>query len=306
MAKASTGISFLILVTVMVLSTNLATAQGNRPAQGDRPTDTAPVLRYEPPANFMRSAIYPPEDYSSTQFNAGIQVYAFEPFSGNVAETFQRTLFRDRIDPRHREENVARAPQFGRGDIPGAQAVFHASFTENIVGILRPHMRMVIVAGGSVAIVDVSAINMSLWARLVPDVNGMVHTMRVEMASAPPSLSEGPGPAGQLIAGLYRGTKQKYMTGLTFQSSYFIPAPHFYLFSKTGRVYCAYDEIRAPGGDMNRFDFDAAQRSDPANSGRYTIMDDKLYIKMGRDPAIVTAAPKNNTVTIGSVTYTRQ
>jgi len=71
-------------------------------------------------------------------------------------------------------------------------------------------------------------------------------------------------------------------------------------------VYCAYDEIRAPGGDINRFDFDVAQRSDPVNSGRYTIMDDKLYIKMGRDPAIVTAAPKNNTVTIQSVTYTRQ
>lgn len=48
------------------------------------------------------------------------------------------------------------------------------------------------------------------------------------------------------------------------------------------------------------------QRSDPANSGRYTIMDDKLYITMGRDPAIVPAAPKNNTVTIESVTYTRQ
>jgi hypothetical protein len=299
MVKVLTGIAFPILLTVMVLSMPLASAQGNRS------NNTAPVLHYDPPANFMRSAIYPPEDYLSTQFNASIQVYPFEPFSGNVAETFQRTLFRDRIDPRHREENVAGAPQFGRGEMPGAQVVFHANFTENIVGILRPHMRMVIVAGGSVAIVDVSAISTSLWARLTPPVNGMVHSMRVDMASAPPSLTEGPGPAGQLIAGLYRGTKQKFMTGLTFQSSYYMPALHFYLFSKTGRVYRAYDQIRAPGGDINRFDFDFAQRSDPANSGRYTIMDDKLYIKIGRDPAIVTAAPKDNTVTIESVTYVR-
>jgi hypothetical protein len=284
----------------MVLSTTLATAQGNRSM------DANPVLRYDPPTNFMRSAIYPPEDYLSTQFNASIQVYPFEPFSGNVAETFQRTLFRDRIDPRHREENVAGRPQFGRGEVPGAQAVFHANFTENRVGIPRPHLRMVIVAGGAVAIVDVSAINMSLWARMAPEVNGLLHTMRVEMGSATPSLNEGPGPAGQFITGLYRGIKQKYMTGLTFQSSYYIPASHFYLFSKTGRVYRAYDQVRAPDGDINRFDFDFAQRSDPVNSGRYTITDNKLIIKMGRDPAIVTAAPTNNTVTINSVTYTRQ
>ena len=288
------------LLTVMVLSLTLAAAQGNRS------TDTAPVLRYEPPTNFMRSAIYPPEDYSSTQFNGSIQVYPFAPFNGNVPETFQRTLFRDRIDPRHREENVAGPPQFGRGEIPGAQAVFQANFTENIVGLLRPHMRMVIVAGGSVAIVDVSAINMSLWPRLVPDVNGLVRSMRVDMASAPPSLTEGPGPAGQSIAGLYQGMKQKFMTGLTFQSSYYVRALHFYLFSRTGSVYRAYNQIQAPGGDVARFDFDSAQRSDPVNSGRYTIADGKLYIKMGGDPAIVTAAPQNNSVTIESVTYVRQ
>jgi hypothetical protein len=253
----------------------------------------------------MRSAIYPPEDYMSTQFNASIQVYPFEPFNGNVAEIFQRTLFRDRIDPRHREENVAGRPQFGTAQMPGAQAVFHANFVENIVGIPRPHMRMVIVAAGSVAIVDTSTINMALWARMTPDVGNMLRTMRVEMGAAPPSLTEGPGPAGQLIAGLYRGIKQKYMTGLTFQSSYYIAAPHFYLFSRTGRVYRAYDQVRAPAGDINRFDFDFAQRSDPVNSGRYTIQDGKLFIKMGRDPVIVTAAPNGNSVTIESVTYSR-
>jgi hypothetical protein len=300
MANASTGISFPILLTAMVLSMTLAAAQGNGS------TDTAPVLRYEPPPNFMRSAIYPPEDFVSTQFNGSIQVYPFEPFSGNPVLTFQRTLFRDRIDPRHREENVAGAPQFGRGAIPGAQAVFYANFSENRVGIVRPHMRTVIVAAGSVAILDVSAINPQMWARLGPAVNNLVRTMRVEMGAAAPSLTEGPGPAGQLMAGLYRGTKQKFMTGLTYQASYYKTALHFYLFSPTGRVYRSYDQLSVPGGDITRFDFDFAQRSDPRNSGRYTIKDDKLYIKIGSDPAIVTAAPKDNAVTIESVTYTRQ
>jgi hypothetical protein len=136
--------------------------------------------------------------------------------------------------------------------------------------------------------------------------NGLIHTMRVDTAAAPPSLNDGPGPAGLTIAGLYRGTKPKFMTGLTFQPSYFVPALHFYLFSPKGRVYRAHDQIHPWGGDIAHFDFDAAQRSDPANSGRYTLKDGKLYIKMGDEPMISTTAPNSNTVTIESVTYVRQ
>lgn len=302
MARVSTLISFPIFATVMALTMTDATAQQKL----QLPTEIAPVLRYDAPENFMRSAVYPPDDYVSTLFNASIQVYPFEPFTGDIAETFQRTLLRDRIDAQHREENVASMPQFGRLEIPGAEAVFYANFSENIVGLLRPHIRFVIVAGRVAAIVDASANNISLWPRLVPALNGLVHTMRVERASAAPSVTDGPGPAGLVIAGLYQGTKPKFMTGLTFQPSYFIPALHFYLFSPTGRVYRAYDEIRAPGGDIRRFDFDAAQRSDPANSGRYTIKNGKLYIKMGDEPMISTAAPGGNAVTIESVAYVRQ
>ncbi|MGI9071227.1 MAG: hypothetical protein ACR2JB_07890 [Bryobacteraceae bacterium] len=93
-------------------------------------------------------------------------------------------------------------PQFGRLQIPGAEAVFYANFAENIVGLLRPHVRFVIVAGRAAAIVDASANNSSLWPRLVPELNGLLHTMRVDTASAPPSVNDGPGPAGLTIAGL--------------------------------------------------------------------------------------------------------
>jgi hypothetical protein len=283
-----------VALTAMVLFTTHAAAQ------------TVPVLHYDPPANYMRSGGYPPEDYVSNQFNGSFQVYPFEPFNGNIVEAFQRTLLRDRIDIRYREENVAGAPKFGRAEMPGAQAVFQATFTENRVGIPRPHFRMLIVANGAAAIVDVAAINPTMFARLSPDVSAVLRTMRVETAPAPPSVSEGPGSEGEAIAGLYRGTKQKYMTGLIFQNSYYTPALHFYLFSKTVRVYRAYDQLRAPGGDINRFDFDGAQRADPRNSGRYTVKDGKLYIQFGRDPAIVTAAPTGTSVTIESVTYERQ
>jgi hypothetical protein len=300
MAKVSILIPFPIFLMMMALSMTNATAQQKRL------TETVPVLHYDAPPNFMRSAVYPPDDYLSTQFDASIQVYPFEPFTGNIAEMFQRTLLRDRIDAQHREENVASMPQFGRLEIPGAQAVIYANFSENIVGLLKPHARIVIVAGGAAAIVDASANKGSLWPRLVPELNALMHTMRVDTASAPPLVTDGPGPGGRTIAGLYRGTKSKFMTGLTFQPSYFIPALHFYLFSTTGRVYRAYDQIPGLRGDVTRFDFDAAQRSDPENSGRYTIKNGKLYIQMGGEPMISTAAPDGNTVTIQSVTYVRQ
>jgi hypothetical protein len=301
MAKVSILLPFPIFLMMM-----MALSMTNATAQEKSLTETVPVLHYDTPPNFMRSAVYPLDDYLSTQFDASIQVYPFERFTGNIAEMFQRTLLRDRIDAQHREENVASMPQFGRLEIPGAQAVFYANFSENIVGLLRPHARIVIVAGGAAAIVDASASNGSLWPRLVPELNALMHTMRVDTASAPPSVTDGPGPGGRTIAGLYRGTKSKFMTGLTFQPSYFIPALHFYLFSTTGRVYRAYDQIPGLRGDSTRFDFDAAQKSDPENSGRYTIKNGKLYIQMGGEPMISTAAPDGNTVTIQSVTYVRQ
>jgi len=273
-------------------------------AQENRSAATMPVLRYDPPSNFMRSGGYPPEDYISNQYNGSIQVYPFEPFTGNIAEAFERTLLRDKIDPRHREERVTGRPQFSRGEMPGAQAVLRATFDENNVGIVHPHVRIVVVASGFYAIVDATTINPQLFARLTPDFIAMLRTMRVETTAAPPSLTEGPGPEGEAIAGLYRGIKQKFMTGLTFQASYYTPATHYYLFSKTGRVYRAYD--RAPAGDANLFDFDQAERADPVNSGRYAVRDGKLYIKMGKAAMIVTELPNGNTLTIESVNYQRQ
>ncbi len=266
---------------------------------------TVPVLRYQAPPDFQRSAIFPPEDYSSTQFNGSFQIYPFEPFSGNLGQQFGRTLLRERIDPQHREENVVGQPKFGTLNIPGAQGAFYAEFIESPVGIARPHLRIVIVAGGQAAIFDARAITPELWQRLQPALKFVLGTLRVEAAPAPPSLTDAAGPAERAVAGLYRGIKAKYMTGLTFQSSYFTNAPHFYLFSDTGRAYSAYDQIRAPGGDPARFDFDSAQRADPTNSGLFRIRDGQLYLKMGTRPLVVTAAPASDMVTIDSVTYTR-
>lgn len=270
-----------------------------------------PVLRFNPPPNFYHSAAYPPDDFSSSEVNGSIQVYPFRPYTGNIEQIFAQTLLRDWIDGLHREENMAGRPDIRRSAVRGAQSVLTAAFFENIVGIPRPHMRMLIVAGGFAALVDASSNNMQTWQRILPAMTNLQASLRIESEPAPPDMSAGPGPGGVEVAGLYMGTKNKYMVNLNggVGSGYFIPAVHLYLLSPTGRVYRAYDQILAPGGDIARFDFNAAQRRDPGNSGRYVLTGGNIRIQMGegQTPEVITApAPRDGMMTISTVRYVRQ
>ena len=262
------------------------------------------VLRYTPPANVFQSSLGPGESYSFNGMNAQVQVYPFRAFSGDIAQAFQRTLLRDWISPMSQEENVAGAPSFGRTQFPGADLVLTASFNENRVGLARPHMRMLIVAGDEAAIVDASAGTAQSWQQAVPHLNQMAATMRVEAERAPPPLA---AQAGHAVAGLYMGIKPKYMATMVnvIGSGYWQNAPHYYLFSADGRVYRAYDQLETPGG---RFDFDAAERRDAMNSGRYTVDGSKLLITMNRQSPekIVTDVPRGGVLVINSISYTKQ
>ena len=269
-----------------------------------------PMLRYEPPPNFSRSAITPPEDYSSNEFNASLQVYPFRSISGEIEQMFRKTLLREWIDPRYQETNVAGQPEFRRTTVRDAQMVLSARFAENIAGIPRQHLRMLILAGGAAAIVDASANNMSTWQRALPALNTFAASLRVEAQTAVPAIAEGPGPTGDAVAGLYMGTKPKYVVNLNRPVGYgsWVTTLHFYIFSADGRVYRAYDQLSVPRGDVSRFNFDAAQRADPVNSGRYTLTGNQLRILMGDKPpeTITTPAPKENRVVIDTVVYLRQ
>jgi hypothetical protein len=272
-----------------------------------RAQDATHVLNYTPPQNVFRQAIDPAEDYSFNNANASVQVYQFRPFQGNIQQAFQATLLREWIAVMHREENVANQPTFQKIDIPGADLALAASFAESRVGLARPHMRILIIAGKDAALVDASAGTVQSWQQVVPALNQMASTMRVEAASAPAALT---GAAGNAVAGLYMGMKPKYtatMQNVVGYASY-QNALHFYLFSADGRVYRAYDRLEVPRGAISRFDFDAAERRDPMNSGRYTVDNGKLIIKMHGSPqeTIATDAPKGGKVTINAVTYDRQ
>jgi hypothetical protein len=87
-----------------------------------------------------------------------------------------------------------------------------------------------------------------------------------------------------------------------------VPARHIYLLSETGRVYRAFDEIRAPGGDAGRFDFDAAEQEDPVNTGHFVVRGDQLFMTLGErnDEQIVVPLRQPGHLTIATVDYTRR
>jgi len=262
------------------------------------------VLQYTPPTNVFQSSLGPGESYSFNGMNAQVQVYPFRPFTGDIAQAFQRTLLRDWISPMSQEENVAGPPSFGRAKFPGADLVITASFNENRVGLARPRMRMLIIAGNEAAIVDASAGTPQSWQQAVPHLNQMASTMRVEATRPPTPIN---AQAGHAVAGLYMGIKPKYMATMVnvTGSGYWQNAAHYYLFSADGRVYRAYDELATPGG---RFDFDAAERRDAMNTGHYTVDGGKLHITLNRNSPekIVADVPKDGTLVIQSVSYTKQ
>jgi hypothetical protein len=270
---------------------------------------SGPRLRFEPPADLYHSALRPPDNYESTRINASLQVYPFRIAPGDVMARFRQTLLRDWIAPQYQEARLASPPTFGPMTVPGAEGAAYAQFTEATpFGAVTPRLRVLIVASGSAALIDARAANPQIWPTALQSFNGLIGTMRVESGSSAGIVSA----ETRAFAGLYVGTKPKFVSaigpGVGAGSGGFVPALHMYLFSEDSRVYRAYDEIRAPAGDIRRFDFNAAEQADPVNSGRYVIRGNQLVITMGerRDETIAVTIRRPGELTIATVTYTRR
>jgi hypothetical protein len=272
-----------------------------------------PELKFQDPPGFYRSASYPPADFTSNEVNASLQVYPFRAFGGDVQQAFSRTLLRELIDPRYQESMVAPGVKLDAIAIPGARIVLRARFNEIVAGQPHERMRMAVVAdGGAVAIVDAQAVSLTSWQRVLQLLNVFASTLRVVAGTPEADYAASPaGAAGRAVAGLYMGFARKYTTDLQRGPAYgyYTNALQYYLFSADGRVYRHYDELKVPGNDPARFDFAAAQRVDPVNSGRYTIKGDSIYVRLGTPQQPETFAlrlPSGNSIMIGAVNYKRQ
>jgi hypothetical protein len=270
-----------------------------------------PELKYDAPAGFYRSAIYPPADFSSQEVNASLQVYPFRPVSGDVQQAFSRTLLRDLVDPRYQESNVAQGAKLDVTTVHGAQLVLRARFTEIVAGQPHERMRMAIVVGNAVAIVDAQAASLTSWQRVLPPLNAFAVTLHVVAGTPEPVYSAPSASAGRSVAGLYMAFTKKYAADLQRGPAYgsYVNALQYYLFSTDGRVYRAYDELKVPGNDPARFDFAGAQRADPVNSGQYMVRGDSIYMRLGtpqQPETVVARLSTDKSIAIGSVKYARQ
>ena len=85
------------------------------------------------------------------------------------------------------------------------------------------------------------------------------------------------------VAGLYLATTRQLRFnpfGGSGSASWEV-ATEFYLLSHDRRVYRGRDYPNAPGGDISRFDYDAARREAPGNYGTYTVGGSEVVMEFG-------------------------
>jgi hypothetical protein len=205
---------------------------------------------------------------------------------------------------------VAGQPEFSSQMVPGAQAAFMARFVENIVGLPKPHVRVVIVAGNAAAIVDMSSNSSATWQRAAPAMTAALSSVRVVAGAAAPEVPAVSSPANRAVAGVYMGYKQKFQVNLWggVGSGTFTPAPHFFLLSADGRAYRTFDPLKLPANGPAGFDFATAAREDPENTGRFSVQGTQLLIQFGGPGAemIRTAVSPGGGFTASGVAYSRQ
>jgi len=273
-------------------------------------SDTMPVLVYSDPPNFWRAGAGGKSyaEYQGSDINFTLCIYPFREFRGDIRALFQQSMLRDWIDVMYREEGVAGQPRVVANTLVGADTVIDAHFND---ARTQEHHRLVVVSGLWAAIVDMIAPTAFAYQKGFPSVLEMLKTMHVGQKPAPPSLANGPGPAGARLAGLFQGFKGKFTVNLQLGVGYGSPktALHFFLFSPDGRVYRCYDF--PPGGSeaaARNFDFDSAERQDPQNSGRYAVRGNELYIKFGGPNVdeITTTLTDFNSLQLDSINYQRK
>ena len=238
-----------------------------------------PTLQYTMSPDF---SIRQGNVFTAKMVDGTIHVYDFRPYRGNFEDEFRRTLLRDWIAPEVREEQLVGPPTIRPANTPGAEKVLMAKFQQAYWGTARERLRIAILAANAVAIVDINLQNADAWQRYQTGLFGLLDSIRIA-APEPPTPG---GPVSTEVAGLFLAFKSQFQPNVLggVGSGSWQMGTEYYLFSENGRVHRGRKLPNAPGGDLRRFNYDAAQRDDPANSGRYTVHGEQVIIRLGNSP----------------------
>jgi hypothetical protein len=241
-----------------------------------------PMLEYQISPDFSFDGRSGLGTYHSRKGDGAIQIYDFRAYSGNFEQEFRNTLLRDLIARDNREEKLASTPVIQASTMPGAEKVLSARFLQDYWGTPRDRYRLAILASGAVAIVDINLHDADAAQRYQGGIIAMFNSLKI----APPQPVTPPGPNGYDIAGLWLASKMLFNPNLSggVGSGSFQAGTEFYLLSPDGRAYRGRKLPQTSGGDIRRFDYDAAQREDPQNYGRYFLRGATFIIRFGPPP----------------------
>ena len=289
--------TFVLLVLALLFGARAVSAQ-------------TPELRYNTPAGFMGGGGKPPETWLSNNIDGMIDIYPFQAFGGDFRGQFSKTLFGERIKQQNRETRLLSQPSAEAASVPGADAAMILRFISDHAGYTRYHARLAILAGGAVAIIDVSASGSEAFQRNWPGALGLLKSLTVvkdgpQRAAAAAAPADVPASAARAkVAGLYMGS------AMVFQANPFggvgsgtwVPGTKWYLLAPDGRVHAGFKLPQAPDGDIRRFDFEAAKRAAPQYAGTYEVAGNRVTIKLGLETVVAELRPAGELM-IGGTPY---
>ena len=138
-----------------------------------------PTPRYDPPDGFVSGNNLGAATWISDNLDAVIHVYPFRTFEGDFQSVFRRGLFRDWVSALYREDRLLAQPVITLIRVKGAAAAVSAAFKNYNSGAPREHLRVAILAAGSVAIVDFSANSPQAFERNRESVSRLLNSLRV-------------------------------------------------------------------------------------------------------------------------------
>jgi hypothetical protein len=251
------------------------------------PAAAQPALSYDPPAGWKRGPYSSPAIYTAPGGQAELHVYGFQRYDGDVRAGLRQTRLFELIGIEHREQAPLEPPKVGELMVQGAGAVPYVTFPEQRNGVVRYHLRVAIPAPDAVALVDFHALTIDVWKRELATMDKVFASMRVGDAPRPKAAASRPA---QGASGLYLATVRRMVFRATGGTDW-TTSTEFYLLSPDGKVYRGHGLPEVPGGDLQRFDYEKARRTDPGNSGTWSGSGSKLTITVGGERISATLAP---------------
>jgi len=266
---------------------------------------TLPSLYFDAPPGFTGGGVEV-ATFTSLEGDMVVHVYPFRRLGpGEFQARFRETLLREFVAANLREAKPA-ALDIEATRVEGADAALIAKFSDG----QRERSRLAMLAGGTVAIIDVTANSAAAAEKHAGAFKALLDSLSVgqpKARAAPPPVIATPeiaatvaapaaapaAPAPQAAApepaftpGAYVGNVRRLIpsfVGGVQSGGMWVTGPQYFLLSSDGRAHRNYEQPRVPGGDVSRFDWTRAQQVDASNTGTYEIIGNELTLRLGTE-----------------------